>query len=98
MDYTSDLQYVFSAHTSDEQITNCDLQFENLDPGVQDEFERYLAERGINESLALFIPDYAEHKEQLVRIICIQLILAPYVCMLQEYVRWLKDVKSFIEA
>ena len=40
--------------------------FENLDPGVQDEFERFLEERGINESLALFIPDYAEYKEQAV--------------------------------
>ncbi|KAH8108798.1 mitochondrial glycoprotein [Phellopilus nigrolimitatus] len=38
--------------------------FENLDPGVQDEFERFLDERGVNESLALFIPDYAELKEQ----------------------------------
>ncbi|KAL5523233.1 MAM33 [Sanghuangporus sanghuang] len=38
--------------------------FENLDPAVQDEFERYLDERGISESLALFIPDYAEYKEQ----------------------------------
>lgn len=41
--------------------------FENLDPGVQDEFERFLDERGINESLALFVPDYAEYKEQTVR-------------------------------
>ncbi|EJC98272.1 mitochondrial glyco protein [Fomitiporia mediterranea MF3/22] len=38
--------------------------FENLDAGVQDEFEKYLDERGINESMALFIPDYAEYKEQ----------------------------------
>jgi complement component 1 Q subcomponent-binding protein, mitochondrial len=38
--------------------------FENLDPAVQDEFERFLEERGINESLALFIPDFAEYKEQ----------------------------------
>lgn len=40
--------------------------FENLDPAVQDEFERFLEERGINESLAMFIPDYAEYKEQTV--------------------------------
>ena len=40
--------------------------FENLDPAVQDEFEKYLDERGVNESLALFIPDYAEYKEQTV--------------------------------
>ncbi|KAH8108802.1 mitochondrial glycoprotein, partial [Phellopilus nigrolimitatus] len=42
--------------------------FENLDPGVQDEFERLLDERGVNESLTLFIPDYAELKEQTVRL------------------------------
>jgi complement component 1 Q subcomponent-binding protein len=32
--------------------------------GVQEEFEKFLQERGINESLALFIPEYAEYKEQ----------------------------------
>lgn len=39
-------------------------QFENLDESVQAEFETYLEERGVNSSLALFIPDLAEHKEQ----------------------------------
>jgi complement component 1 Q subcomponent-binding protein len=39
-------------------------QFETLDVGVQEEFEKFLQERGINESVALFIPEYAEHKEQ----------------------------------
>ncbi|TCD65642.1 Mitochondrial acidic protein mam33 [Steccherinum ochraceum] len=39
-------------------------QFETLDVSVQEEFEKFLQERGINESLALFVPDYAEHKEQ----------------------------------
>lgn len=42
-------------------------QFQELDVAVQEEFERYLSERGIDESLALFIPDYAEYKEQKVR-------------------------------
>lgn len=37
-------------------------QFENLDDGVQGEFETFLEERGINSSLALFIPDLAEYK------------------------------------
>lgn len=36
--------------------------------GVQDEFEKFLAERGINETLALFVPEYAEYKEQKVSI------------------------------
>lgn len=42
-------------------------QFEHLDVTVQEGLEAYLAERGIDESLALFIPDYAEWKEQKVR-------------------------------
>ena len=41
--------------------------FEQLDPNVQEDFEKYLDERGVNESLALFVPDYAEFKEQRVR-------------------------------
>lgn len=44
-------------------------QFEQLDPTVQEEFEAYLVERGVDESLALFIPDYAEWKEQQVMLI-----------------------------
>lgn len=40
------------------------VQFDTLDVGVQEEFEKFLQERGINESLALFIPEYAEYKEQ----------------------------------
>lgn len=43
-------------------------EFEHLDVTVQEGFEAYLAERGIDESLALFIPDYAEWKEQKVYI------------------------------
>jgi len=39
-------------------------QFDTLDVTVQDEFEKFLQERGINESLAIFIPEYAEYKEQ----------------------------------
>jgi len=55
-------------------------QFDTLDVTVQDEFERFLEERGINDSLAAFIPDYAEYKEQ------------------KEYVSWLQNVKTFVEA
>ncbi|KAH9962824.1 mitochondrial glycoprotein [Russula dissimulans] len=39
-------------------------QFETLDLGLQEELEKFLQERGINESLALFIPEYAQFKEQ----------------------------------
>jgi complement component 1 Q subcomponent-binding protein, mitochondrial len=42
-------------------------QFDTLDVGVQEEFEKFLAERGIDERLALFIPEFSEYKEQKVR-------------------------------
>jgi len=38
--------------------------FDTLDVAVQDEFEAYLKERGIDEALAQFIPQFAEYKEQ----------------------------------
>lgn len=53
--------------------------FSNLDEDLQILLERYLEDRGINTRLALFIPDYIDHKEQ------------------KEYVKWLNNVKSFIE-
>ncbi|KAF8812099.1 mitochondrial glycoprotein, partial [Phlegmacium glaucopus] len=37
---------------------------DTLDVAVQDEFEMFLQERGINASVASFIPEYAAHKEQ----------------------------------
>jgi hypothetical protein len=39
-------------------------QFETLDLTFQEEFEKFLQERGVNESLAFFVPEYAQHKEQ----------------------------------
>ncbi|OBZ67549.1 Mitochondrial acidic protein mam33, partial [Grifola frondosa] len=39
-------------------------QFDTLDVSLQEEFEKFLHERGISEHLAFFIPEYAEHKEQ----------------------------------
>ena len=42
-------------------------QFDTLDVSLQDEFEKFLQERGINQSLAYFVPEYAEFKEQKVR-------------------------------
>ncbi|CDO71085.1 hypothetical protein BN946_scf184844.g89 [Trametes cinnabarina] len=39
-------------------------QFDTLDISLQDEFDKFLQERGINQSLAYFIPEYAEYKEQ----------------------------------
>lgn len=37
--------------------------FSNLDEDLQILMERYLEERGINTSLALFVPDYVDYKE-----------------------------------
>lgn len=42
-------------------------QFETLDVALQEEFEKWLQERGINETLALFVPEFCEYKEQKVR-------------------------------
>ena len=40
------------------------VKFETLDVGVQEEFEKYLQDRGIGPTVASFIPEYAAHKEQ----------------------------------
>ncbi|KAF8173745.1 mitochondrial glycoprotein [Mycena galopus ATCC 62051] len=39
-------------------------EFTTLDVGVQEQFEKFLDERDIGESLAFFIPDFAGYKEQ----------------------------------
>lgn len=44
-------------------------QFDTLDVSVQEEFERFLQERGIDERLASFVLEYSEHKEQKVRLL-----------------------------
>ncbi|RKP33891.1 mitochondrial glyco protein, partial [Dimargaris cristalligena] len=51
-----------------------------LDDDLKSAFEKYLEERGIDEEMAMFIPDYIDYKEQ------------------NEYTRWLKEVKEFVEA
>lgn len=38
--------------------------FDTLDVGLQDEIQKYLQERGINETVATFVPEYCAHKEQ----------------------------------
>jgi complement component 1 Q subcomponent-binding protein len=39
-------------------------QFETLDETVQAQFESFLEERGISTDLAMFVPNFAEYKEQ----------------------------------
>ena len=40
------------------------MQFDTLDVSLQDEFDKFLQERGINQTLAYFVPEYSEYKEQ----------------------------------
>ena len=42
-------------------------QFDHLDVNVQEEFDEFLAARGVDQNLAVFLPEYAEYKEQKVR-------------------------------
>ena len=56
-----------SAPASRAALTSPRAQFDTLDVSLQDEFEKFLQERGINQSLAYFVPEYAEFKEQKVR-------------------------------
>lgn len=53
--------------------------FGNLDEDLQLLFEKYLEERDINTTLALFVPEYIDWKEQ------------------KEYLRWLSNVKNFVQ-
>ncbi|KAF2849305.1 regulatory protein-like protein suaprga1 [Plenodomus tracheiphilus IPT5] len=68
-----DLIYFPSADLADPATAEKDWQrrtlytgppFNNLDEDLQILLEKYLEERGINTRLALFIPDYIDHKEQ----------------------------------
>lgn len=45
-------------------LTTLSPQFDHLDTNVQEEFERFLDERGVGGDLALFVPEYSEYKEQ----------------------------------
>ncbi|KAF7797345.1 hypothetical protein EIP86_008540 [Pleurotus ostreatoroseus] len=77
-------------------------QFDTLDVTVQEQFEKFLEERGIDETLAAFIPEYAEHKEQKAQTRCVMDVAWLWSCVLtwvlQEYVSWLQNVKQFVEA
>lgn len=66
-------------------------QFDTLDASVQDAFQEYLAERGVDEALANFIVSYSEFKEQKVG-------LCNSVADNKDYVTWLTDLKEFINA
>jgi complement component 1 Q subcomponent-binding protein len=68
-----DIWYYPSADLADPTTAEKDWQrrtlytgppFSNLDEDLQILLEKYLEERGINTRMALFIPDYIDHKEQ----------------------------------
>jgi complement component 1 Q subcomponent-binding protein len=65
---------------------------------VQEHFEKFLEERDIGESTAFFIPEYAAHKEQQVRLLSCSSFSSASDFSSQEYVNWLKNVKGFIDA
>ncbi|KAF4549789.1 Mitochondrial glycoprotein-like protein [Elsinoe fawcettii] len=69
--------------TAEAQIAQRNLYtgppFVELDENLQALFDEFLKERGINESMGVFIPNYIDQKET------------------QEYVRWLENVKKFVE-
>lgn len=70
--------------------------FNNLDEDLQILLEKYLEERGINTRLALFIPDYIDHKEQQEYIRWLNSKLTEPFESFQEANR-LVDVKQFVE-
>ncbi|CAI6338990.1 unnamed protein product [Periconia digitata] len=68
-----DLWYFPSAELADPVSAEKDWQrrtlytgppFNNLDEDLQILLEKYLEERGVNTRMALFVPDYIDHKEQ----------------------------------
>jgi hypothetical protein len=46
-------------------------QFESLDAALNEAFEAYLRERGVDGALAGFVPRYALWKEQRVSAVCV---------------------------
>jgi len=77
-------------------------QFEHLDITLQEGFEAFLTERGIDENLAMLIPEYAEWKEQKVRFFFHTSTgpesFAHRSALPQEYMNWLQGVKGFVAA
>jgi len=72
--------------------------FDTLDVSLQDEFDSFLKERGVNDAVAHFIPQFAEHKEQKVcRFFLFDLGSLKLILCAQEYVKWLKKVQGFID-
>jgi hypothetical protein len=39
-------------------------KYDRLEPSLQEKFEEFMKERGVGDELALFIPAFAEYKEQ----------------------------------
>ena len=69
-----------SAEERDSDATYNGPDFEDLDDSLQESFDEFLAEAGINDEVCDFVDATAIDKEQ------------------REYMRWLKNVDSFIRA
>lgn len=58
-------------------VTQCFVDYRDLDDKLQDMLYEFLDERGINDELAVFL--YMRKKDRM------------------EYMRWLTNIKTFIE-
>jgi complement component 1 Q subcomponent-binding protein len=70
--------------------------FNQLDEDLQILLEKYIEERGINTRMALFIPDYIDHKEQKEYIRWLNSESLPFPCI-QVHTNHFTDLKTFIE-
>lgn len=71
--------------------------FDNLDEDLQVLMERYLEERGINTRMALFIPDYIDHKEQKEYIRWLESEFPPQVSSSTQIANSIPDVRAFVQ-
>lgn len=71
--------------------------FGNLDEDLQVLFERYLDERGINTTMALFVPEYIDFKEQREYLHWLQSMCSHHDPTTKHLLIQGTDVKSFME-
>lgn len=72
--------------------------FDTLDVNLQDEFDSFLKERGVDQPMARFVIQFAANKEQKVRLFFLfDLGNLELILCVQEYVKWLKKAQGFID-
>lgn len=72
--------------------------FQNLDPELQSMLERYLDERGINEQLASFVPDYVDYKEQKEYVQWLESKCSPWTLLRYNTDSVVLDMRGFVDA